>query len=77
VVASGVGGIQDQITHGVNGLLVDPRDLTAFGRAVHTLLEDREQARRMGAEAHRRVRGAYLAPGRLTQELALAERVAA
>jgi trehalose synthase len=77
VVASGVGGIQDQITHGVNGLLVDPRDLTAFGRAVHTLLEDREQARRMGAEAHRRVREAYLAPGRLLQELALAERVAA
>jgi trehalose synthase len=78
VVASGVGGIQDQITHGLNGLLVeDPRDLAAFGRAVQVLLEDREQARRMGAEAHRRVRGAYLAPGRLIQELALAERVAA
>jgi trehalose synthase len=33
VVASGVGGIQGQITNGVNGLLVDdPTDLAAFGR---------------------------------------------
>ena len=78
VVASGVGGIQDQITHGVSGLLVDdPTDLPSFGRAVETLLEDREGARRMGAEAHRRVLEDYLAPRRLTQELALVQRVAA
>jgi trehalose synthase len=77
VVASGVGGIQDQITDGVNGLLVDdPEDLPAFGRAVATMLEDRDRAVRMGAEAHRRVLEDYLAPRRLTQELDLAERVA-
>jgi trehalose synthase len=77
VVASGVGGIQDQITSGVNGLLVDdPEDLPAFGRAVMTMLEDRDGAARMGAEAHRRVLEDYLAPRRLTQELDLVERVA-
>jgi trehalose synthase len=77
VVASGVGGIQDQITSGVNGLLVDdPQDLPAFGRAVATLLEDRDAAARMGAAAHRRVLEDYLAPRRLTQELDLVERVA-
>jgi trehalose synthase len=78
VVASGVGGIQDQITDGVNGLLVDdPQDLPAFGRAVATLLEDRDRAARMGEAAHRRVLEDYLAPRRLTQELDLVERVAA
>jgi hypothetical protein len=35
VLASRVGGIQDQITHGLSGLLLDdPNDLTAFGRAT-------------------------------------------
>jgi trehalose synthase len=78
VVASGVGGIQDQIDHEVNGLLVDdPGDLAAFGRAVESLLEDRDGAMRMGAEAHRRVREDYLAPRRLIRELDLVERVAA
>jgi trehalose synthase len=78
VVASGVGGIQDQITSGHNGLLVDdPQDLPAFGRAVATLLEDRDRAARMGEAAHRRVLEDYLAPRRLTQELDLVERVAA
>ena len=77
VVASGVGGIQDQIAHGKSGLLLDdPSDLGSFGRAIQTLLEDREGARRMGAEAHRRVCQDYLAPRRLTQELDLIDRVA-
>jgi trehalose synthase len=77
VVASGVGGIRDQITHKVNGLLLeDPEDLATFGRLVETLLEDREGARRMGEGAHCRVLGQYLAPRRLTQELDLVERVA-
>jgi trehalose synthase len=78
VVASGVGGIQDQITDGVNGLLVDdPQDLPAFGRAVTTLLQDRDRAASMGEQAHRRVLEDYLAPRRLAQELDLVERVAA
>jgi trehalose synthase len=78
VVASGVGGIQDQITDGVNGLLVDdPEDLPAFGRAVATLLEDRDGAARMGEAAHRRVLEDYLAQRRLTQELDLVGRVVA
>jgi trehalose synthase len=78
VVVSGVGGIRDQITHRVNGLLVDdPEDLPAFGGAVQALLADRDGAARMGERAHRRVREDYLAPRRLTQELDLVERVAA
>jgi len=41
VVASAVGGIQDQIEDGVNGLLVkNPTDLKEFGAAVSRLLSD-------------------------------------
>jgi trehalose synthase len=76
VLASRVGGIQDQITHDRNGLLLDdPSDLAAFGRATALLLEDRERPARLGREAHRRVRQDYLAPRRLTQELDLIQRL--
>jgi trehalose synthase len=77
VLASRVGGIQDQIRHGHSGLLLeDPGDLVGFGRAVQALLTDRDQAQRMGEAAHRRVGSDYLAPRRLIQDLDLIDRVA-
>jgi trehalose synthase len=76
VLASRVGGIQDQITHDRSGLLLDdPSDLVTFGRTTATLLEDHEQAARLGRGAQRRVRQDYLAPRRLTQELNLIQRL--
>jgi trehalose synthase len=55
VVASAVGGITDQITDGVNGRLVkDPTDLADFGGIVRELLDDPEQARRLGQAGHDR-----------------------
>jgi trehalose synthase len=77
VLASRVGGIQDQIRHGTSGLLLeDPSDLVGFGRGIQTLLSDRDRAQRLGEQAHRRVGQEYLAPRRLTQELDLIDRVA-
>ena len=76
VLASRVGGIQDQLRHGTSGLLADPGDLAGFGRGIQTLLRDRGRAQRMGEAAHRRVREDYLAPRRLTQELDLIDRLA-
>jgi trehalose synthase len=76
VLASRVGGIQDQITHDRSGLLLDdPSDLAAFGRATATLLEEHDRAARLGREAHRSVCQDYLAPRRLTQELDLIQRL--
>jgi trehalose synthase len=61
VVASAVGGIQDQIRDGVDGLLVhDPRDLGEFARLVHLALTDEALARRLGDSAHERVCEHYL-----------------
>src|SRR5262249_8152051 len=57
MVASGIGGIEDQIVDGESGLLIsDPRDLTSFADAVRTLLSDRDAASRIGAAAHERIR---------------------
>jgi trehalose synthase len=68
VVASRIGGIQDQVVHGVTGLLVDdPRDLEQFGAAVVELLDDPKRAARMGEEARLRVRDEYLGPRHLQQ----------
>ncbi|HEX6131924.1 MAG TPA: glycosyltransferase [Actinomycetota bacterium] len=75
IVASRVGGIQDQIVDGEHGLLIDPRDLTSFGNAVTRLLDDAELARHLGDAARERVRQRYLAPEYLASYLALIDRL--
>jgi trehalose synthase len=71
VVASRVGGITDQIEDGKSGLLVQPRDLKAFGAAVRRLLRDRSEAENMGRAARARVRHDFLAPRLLMQHARL------
>jgi trehalose synthase len=76
VVASRIGGIQDQIEHGRTGLLVDdPTDLSEFGSGVLSLLENAEGAERMGQEARSRVRTDFLGPRHLMQYLELVDRL--
>jgi trehalose synthase len=77
MVASRVGGIQDQIDDGTNGVLVDPRDLTAFGNAVRGLLQDPGRSASIGAAARERVRDRYLAPDYLRAYLELIVRLEA
>jgi trehalose synthase len=74
VVASRVGGIDDQIDDGVSGVLVDdPRDLAAFGAAVRALLLDPDRARRIGVAARRSVTERFLGTRSLLDYLALIE----
>jgi trehalose synthase len=75
IVASRVGGIQDQIDHGTSGLLVDPRDLTAFANAVRDLLQDPRRSASIGAAARERVREHYLTPDYLRAYLDLIVRL--
>jgi trehalose synthase len=71
VVASRIGGIQDQIEEGTGVLLDDPADLREFGAAVTALLADREGAEAMGRAAKARVTERFLGPRHLTQYLDL------
>jgi trehalose synthase len=72
VVASRIGGIQDQVVDGETGLLVDdPTDLAAYGSACVELLGDPERAERMGDAARDRVRDEYLGVRSLMQYVEL------
>ena len=75
VVASRVGGIQDQIEDGSTGHLVDPRDLAAFGARISELLADPHAAERIGEAAQIRVRDHFLAARHLAEYVELLDRV--
>lgn len=61
LLASAVGGIQDQVTDGQDGVLLrDPADLAEFGKALKTLLADSTLAARLGSAAHQRVHEDFL-----------------
>ncbi len=78
VVASRIGGIQDQIADGESGLLLDdPLDLAAYGAAVRSLLDDPARAEAMGRAAQERVRRRFLGTRSLLQYLELRERLSA
>lgn len=51
VVAAAVGGIVDQIRDGVDGVLVDPHDLSATGQAIGELLSRPGNAELIGQQA--------------------------
>lgn len=75
VVASAVGGIQDQIEDDLTGRLVDPQDLSAYAGAVNELLAHPHGAERIGRAAQVRVRDRFLGPRHLGQYVDLLERV--
>jgi len=76
VVASRVGGIQDQIEDGLSGRLIDdPRNLAGFGGTIVELLNHPAEAQRLGAAARARVRREFLAPRLLMQQASLVTRI--
>jgi trehalose synthase len=76
VVASRIGGIQDQIVDGESGVLLDdPRDLPAFGAAVTELLSDPARADRMGRRARERVLDRFVSVRSLLDYLGVIRKV--
>jgi trehalose synthase len=76
VVATAVGGIQDQIEDGVHGLLIaDPTDRTAFAAALERLLHDRAYAEELGRNAHARVQERFLGLDHLAKYARLIDRL--
>jgi trehalose synthase len=74
VVASRIGGIQDQIVDGESGILIDdPADLEATAAAIDGLLDDPARAKEMGAAARERIREMFLGTRHLVQYMGLIE----
>jgi len=55
VVATNIDGITEQITDGVDGILVPPKDPSALAKAAIRVLNDKELARSMGLAARKKV----------------------
>ena len=55
IVATNIDGITEQITDGVNGILVLPKDPSALAKAIIQVLNDKELARTMGLSARKKV----------------------
>jgi trehalose synthase len=76
MVASRVGGIQDQIDDGKTGLLLDdPRDPERFGDALLDLVNDYDRARELGENGREAVREHFLESRHLTDWVELLERL--
>ena len=74
LLASAVGGIQEQIEDGVSGILLkDPTDVEEFSRGLSRLLGDASYARRLGEAARERVRERYLGVRHLLEYARLIE----
>ncbi len=72
VVASRIGGIQDQIVDGESGLLVDdPADLATVAEAIDSLLADPDRCEAIGGAARERVRESFLGTRHLVQYMQL------
>jgi trehalose synthase len=68
VIASRVGGIQDQMVSDRDGLLVDdPHDLDEFSAALGRLLDDGDLANRLGVAGRQRVCDQFLGDRHLAQ----------
>lgn len=78
VVASAVGGIRDQIEHGVHGILLDdPNDRADFAVQTGCLVHDAERAGALGVEARRRAHEYFLDDRQLLQQAAFQRYIAA
>ena len=55
VVGFAAGGVPEAVVDGETGLLVPPEDTDAFGRALATLIGDRELRRKLGAAGQDRM----------------------
>lgn len=68
VLASAVGGINDQIDDGESGLLLtDPHDLEGMGALMQRVLDDPALAAALGSAAHERVLAEFLGDRHLMQ----------
>ena len=78
VIASQVGGIQDQIVDGRDGLLLEnPHDLRKFAATLTRLLDDPDLASSLGSAGRARVLSEFLGDRHLEQYVEMFSRLVA
>jgi len=78
VVVGDTGATRDFVEDGINGLVVDPDNISATANAITRLLNDADLRRRLGDEARRRAEERFLTPEqRASLELETIDAVAA
>jgi glycosyltransferase involved in cell wall biosynthesis len=65
VAATAVGGLPEIATHGVNALLMKPRDQAGMAHALGSLITDSERASRLAEAAYEHVRSGYAPEARV------------
>lgn len=71
LVSCDVPGCREIVQHGVNGLLVAPRDAAALAAALHQLLQDAKQRTEFGRQGRRLVAAEFSVESVIAQTLAL------
>jgi len=75
VVATRVGGVPEVVTHGVDGYLIEPRDVAAAAKAVLDVLNLPDRGRAMGQMARKNARSRYCSNDIIPKYEAYYERV--
>jgi glycosyltransferase involved in cell wall biosynthesis len=73
IVSTGVGGVPEIVTNGVNGLLVEPDDPKGMAKAIVALVEDPTRRDQLGAQAHETLLKRFLWKDRIDDYLAVYE----
>ena len=73
IVCTRVGGAQELISNGINGLLVDPEDPPAMAAQILAVLRNEELARRIGDAAGQTVRTRFLWKNRINDYIDIYE----
>lgn len=71
VVATGVGGVAEAVTHGENGLLVPPSDPGALAAALGEMIGDASRRRQYGAAARRAYESSFRLERMIEETLAV------
>ncbi|RJO72587.1 MAG: glycosyltransferase family 1 protein [Myxococcales bacterium] len=75
VVGSRIGGVEELVEDGETGLLVQPGDAAALADALHRVLMDPNEAKRMGTCGHARAYRLYNADVNAEETIAIYDRI--
>jgi glycosyltransferase involved in cell wall biosynthesis len=77
IVSTNVFGVTEMISHGYEGLLVEPGDVSALASGILSLVRDHSRRKELGARAHSKATRLFNKKIQLPKHLALTKEVVA